>query len=171
MIRQQIKSISQTLLEFGCKDAVEYYPSLTSAIEYYVDQFKPKKTMIDTKQELIRIHVCDEFGVNSKTVFNKTRKREIVEVRQLIATLYRFGLRMSLASVGINTGKRDHATTLHSVTKVHERYETYGEYRNKVNDIINYLFPLKADQVYIKTRIIDPHKDKRESLTKLQRYL
>lgn len=165
-----MKTIVDTLTAFGCKDALEYFPKLEKAIEYYSDQFKPKKTVINTKQELITHHICTVFGIDPNTVFSKTRKREIVYARQLIATLYRFGLRMSLATVGINTGRRDHATTLHSVIKVSERYEIYGDYRNTVNDIISYLFPLKSDRVYIKTRIIDPHKDKRESLTKYQRY-
>ena len=159
-------TIPEVLTAHGCRDSVEYFPNLINAIEYYSNQFKPKRKMMNTQIEKIKEYVCSVLDIDPDVVFNNTRKAEIVEARQLIATLYKYGLRMSHTTAGANVGGKDHATVLHSISKVHERYETYPGYRNTVNDIISHLFTMKSDQQYITDRIIDPHKDRRNVLAK-----
>lgn len=59
----------------------------------------------------------------------KSRKREIVEARQLAMYLAKEYTTASLATIGYEIGKKDHATVLHSCKVVNNLQETYGNYR------------------------------------------
>jgi hypothetical protein len=59
--------------------------------------------------------VCDTFHVNYDKLVSKTRKREVTEARQLIASMIKkYSETASLSFIGKRIN-RDHATVLHSI--------------------------------------------------------
>lgn len=62
--------------------------------------------------------VCDYFNVSAESLYAKTRKREIVQARQIAMYFSKNLTKSSLASIGAQIGKKDHATVLHACKTV-----------------------------------------------------
>jgi hypothetical protein len=58
--------------------------------------------------------VENHYGVPLNMIISKTRKREIVEKRQMLQTVVGEFTKLSLSSIGEYTGGKDHATVLHA---------------------------------------------------------
>lgn len=58
--------------------------------------------------------VCSHYGVSTDVISTKTRKRDIVQIRQVAMYLAKKHTDASSAKIGKLIGKRDHATVLHA---------------------------------------------------------
>jgi len=66
---------------------------------------------------------------------SKTRKREIVQARQLTMYFSKQLTKNSLAAIGAQCGNKDHATVLHACRTVSNLAETDKRFRTYVDDI------------------------------------
>ncbi len=62
--------------------------------------------------------VAEFYGINEESIYEKTRKREVVRPRQVIMYLLREDFRVSYPSIGSKLGDRDHTTVIHSCEKI-----------------------------------------------------
>ena len=69
------------------------------------------------------------------TLQSKTRKRHIVQARQLAMFFAKKFTKASLASIGSQIGKRDHATVLHACKTVDNLAETDKQFRKYIEDL------------------------------------
>ena len=65
--------------------------------------------------------VCQHYGVSQQHVFSKSRKRELVQVRQVSMYLAQKLTKMPASRIGQLIGGRDHSTVLHSCQAVEQR--------------------------------------------------
>jgi len=65
----------------------------------------------------------------------KTRKREIVQARQLAMYFSKNMTKSSLASIGSQIGNKDHATVLHACKTVNNLIDTDKSFRLFVDEI------------------------------------
>lgn len=79
--------------------------------------------------------VCDYFELPIEVLHTKTRKREIVQARQIAMYFSKSMTKHSLASIGSQIGDKDHATVLHACRTVNNLMETDKKFRNFINDI------------------------------------
>lgn len=79
--------------------------------------------------------VCDYFAINIDLLNSKTRKREIVQARQLSMFFAKKLTKASLASIGMHCGKKDHATVLHACRTVNNLIETDKQFKLYVDDL------------------------------------
>lgn len=92
---------------------------------------RPHTTLsIDRVQKL----VCEYFGIDQHRLHEKTKKREIVQVRQLAMYLCR-ELDYTHKAIGLQFGGRDHSTVVHAIKSVNNLIETDNNYRNRFTDI------------------------------------
>jgi len=92
---------------------------------------RPLTTLsIDRVQKL----VCEFFGIDQDRLQEKTKKREIVQVRQ-IAMYFCRELDYTHKSIGLQFGGRDHSTVVHAIKSVNNLIETDPNYRNRVDEI------------------------------------
>ena len=70
-----------------------------------------------TADEVI-VPVARHFGIGLDDLVSPSRKREIVQARQVAMYLLRNELELSYANAGALFGGRDHATVMHSVDKI-----------------------------------------------------
>ena len=70
-----------------------------------------------------------------ETLQSKTRKRHIVQARQLAMFFAKKYTKASLASIGSQIGKRDHATVLHACKTVDNLYVTDKQFKKYVEDL------------------------------------
>ena len=79
--------------------------------------------------------VCSYFGITRDLMLSKTRKREIVQARQIAMYLGRSLTKVSLAAIGAQIGGKDHATVLHACNTVSDLISTDRTFKQYVADI------------------------------------
>lgn len=90
-----------------------------------------KEISIDYIQKI----VADYFGISIETMNSKTRKRNIVQARQLSMFFAKEHTKASLTSIGLHCGNKDHATVLHACKTVKNLHETDKSFRGYVEDL------------------------------------
>lgn len=97
------------------------------------------KLVKNSKRELsieyISKVVCDYFNMPVEALQAKTRKREIVQARQIAMYFSKSLTKYSLASIGAQIGSKDHATVLHACKTVNNLKDTDKNFRLFVEDI------------------------------------
>ncbi len=97
------------------------------------------KLVKNSKRELsieyISKVVCDYFSMPVDVLQAKTRKREIVQARQIAMYFSKSLTKYSLASIGAQIGSKDHATVLHACKTVNNLKDTDKNFRQYVEDI------------------------------------
>lgn len=79
--------------------------------------------------------VSDYYGVEVNAINTRSRKREVVLVRQVAMFLAKKYLDMSTSKIGQYIGNRDHATVLHACKTITNLAETDKQFRNELNEI------------------------------------
>lgn len=74
-------------------------------------------------EEVVR-RVASYYEVSEKSIYEKTRKKEVVRPRQVIMYILREEFNVSYPSIGEKLGGRDHTTVIHSCEKVKEEVKT-----------------------------------------------
>jgi len=85
--------------------------------------------------DYIQKTVCDYFNMPSDSLQSKTRKREIVQARQIAMFFSKTLTKSSLASIGAQIGHKDHATVLHACKTVNNLIDTDKQFRNDIEEI------------------------------------
>lgn len=89
--------------------------------------------------------VCDYFNITSEDLVSKSRKRHIVQARQIAMYLCRNLIsNCSLSTIGAETGGKDHATVLHSCNMVSDLMATDRVFKKYVADLESMLLPAEA---------------------------
>ena len=84
--------------------------------------------------------VCEYFNITRDALLSKTRKRQIVQARQIAMYECRSQIgNCSLSTIGSELGGKDHATVLHACTTVQDLMSTDRSFRQYVSDIENML--------------------------------
>ena len=88
--------------------------------------------------------VCDYFNITRDDLLSKTRKRNIVQARQIAMYMSRNLIsNCSLSTIGAEIGGKDHATVLHACTTVSDLMSTDKTFRQYVTDIEKLLVPVR----------------------------
>jgi len=64
--------------------------------------------------------VAQYYHIEEKSIYEKTRKKEVVKPRQIIMYILREEFNVSYPSIGEKLGGRDHTTVIHSCEKIRE---------------------------------------------------
>jgi chromosomal replication initiator protein len=76
---------------------------------------KPKKNV--AAAEVVKV-VADFYKINEQSVYEKTRRKEIVKARQMIMYILREEFSVSYPLIGQKLGGKDHTTVIHSYEKI-----------------------------------------------------
>lgn len=79
---------------------------------------RPVKRTLSTK-EVIKI-VADFYNIEETSIYEKTRKKEVIRPRQVTMYILREDFKISYPSIGERLGGRDHTTVIHSCEKIKE---------------------------------------------------
>lgn len=93
---------------------------------------KPKKTV--SVKEIVKI-VSDFYNIEEGSIYEKTRKKEVVKPRQVIMYILREDMNISYPSIGEKLGGRDHTTVIHSCEKIKEDIKSNQTLLQEVNHI------------------------------------
>lgn len=79
--------------------------------------------------------VCDYLNVPSNQLTIKTRKREIVQARQIAMYFCKNMTKSSLSTIGAMIGGKDHATVLHAYKTISNLIETDKAFKCQIDEI------------------------------------
>jgi chromosomal replication initiator protein len=99
-----------------------------------IDKFV-KSTAREISIDYIQKVVCDYFNISLEIINSKTRKREIVQARQLAMFFSKKHTKASLATIGLHCGNKDHATVLHACRTVNNLIDTDKQFRIYVEEL------------------------------------
>lgn len=100
-------------------------------IDQAIKKIEKKKITIDTIQDI----VCKFYNIKSELIHTASRKRQIVQARQVTMYLSKQYTEMSLAQIGSLIGKKNHATVLHACRTVKEQMEVDKIFRDEISEI------------------------------------
>jgi len=91
----------------------------------------PGKLKIDYIQRI----VCGYFNIPVEMIQSDTRKREIVQVRQISMFFAKGRSGQSLATIGNEIGKKDHATVLHACKTVNNLIDSDKRFKAQIEEL------------------------------------
>lgn len=93
---------------------------------------RPRRSMaIDDVVE----KVAQFFNIEPASIYEKTRRKEVVKPRQLIMYILREDFAVSYPTIGQKLGGRDHTTVIHSCEKIKGELKKGGELEEEVAQI------------------------------------
>jgi len=93
---------------------------------------KPKRQV--AIKDVIKV-ISDFYNVEERSIFEKTRKKEVVRPRQMIMYVLREDFAVSFPLIGQKLGGRDHTTVIHSCDRVREELKKNSELFNELSQI------------------------------------
>ena len=96
-----------------------------------------KSTAKEISIEYIQKIVCDYFKISVDEINAKTRKREIVQARQLCMFFAKKHTKLPLSTIGTYCGDKNHATVLHACRTINNLQETDKKMRLYIEEIEN----------------------------------
>lgn len=93
---------------------------------------KPKKTVMI--KDIVKV-VSEFYNIDEESIYNKTRRKEVVRPRQVIMFILREDFGVSFPSIGEKLGGRDHTTVIHSYEKVKEEIKTDTVLSQEINQL------------------------------------
>jgi chromosomal replication initiator protein len=99
-----------------------------------IDKFV-KNTAREVSIDYIQKVVCDYFDLPIDLLKSKTRKREVVQARQIAMFFAKNMTKSSLATIGMHCGGKDHATVLHACRTVNNLMDTDKRFKNYISEL------------------------------------
>lgn len=94
-------------------------------------QFEKRKVSVQKIQDT----VSDFFNVKKDLIQSASRKREIVQARQVTMFFIKKHTQLSLSQIGVHVGNRNHATVLHACNTVKNLSETDNAFKSDIDAI------------------------------------
>ena len=90
-------------------------PTLAEVKNLLKNNMKPKKNI--AIKDVVKM-VSEYYKLEETSIYEKTRKKEIVKVRQVVMYLLREDFNVSYPLIGQKLGGKDHTTVIHSCLKI-----------------------------------------------------
>src|SRR5690606_26401278 len=94
-----------------------------------------KETRVSLGVEQIQQIVCEYFKIPEDLVRARTRKREVVQARQVAMYFAKQFTKHSLKTIGLHFGGRDHSTVIHANQSVENQIETDHTFREIIEEV------------------------------------
>ncbi|MBT8271984.1 MAG: chromosomal replication initiator protein DnaA [Bacteroidia bacterium] len=133
-IKTNVRELEGAIISLIAQSSFNKKEITLSLAKEIVEKFV-KNTKREVSIDYIQKVVSDYFQMDVETLQSKTRKRHIVQARQLAMFFAKKFTKASLASIGSQIGKRDHATVLHACKTVDNLSSTDKQFRKYVEDL------------------------------------
>ncbi|MFA6300917.1 MAG: chromosomal replication initiator protein DnaA [Candidatus Paceibacterota bacterium] len=115
-VQGNIRELEGSLNIIICQYRLKNKPlSLVEVKNLLKNNMRPKKNM--AIKDVVKI-VSEYYKLEEASVYEKTRKKEIVKARQVVMYLLREDFNVSYPLIGQKLGGKDHTTVIHSCLKI-----------------------------------------------------
>lgn len=133
-ITTNIRELEGALISLIAQSSLNKKSITLDLAKQMIDKFV-KNTAREVSIDYIQKVVCDYFDLPIELLKSKTRKREIVQARQIAMYFAKKMTKSSLANIGLHCGGKDHATVLHACRTVNNLQETDKHFRKYLDDL------------------------------------
>jgi chromosomal replication initiator protein len=133
-INTNVRELEGALISLLAQSSLNKKTITLDLAKQMIDKFV-KNTSREISIDYIQKIVCDYFNIPIELINSKTRKREIVQARQLAMYFSKKHTKSSLANIGLHCGNKDHATVLHACRTVNNLVETDKQFRGFVEEL------------------------------------
>ena len=133
VVHGSIRELEGTLNSVICQSQLKGRDlSLNEVKQLTKDSTKPQKSI--SVKDVVKA-VSAFYNIDEESIYNKTRRQEVVKPRQLTMYILREDYNISFPSIGQKLGNRDHTTVMHSCDKIKNELKTNSELINEINQI------------------------------------
>ena len=133
-INTNVRELEGALISLMAQSSLNHRDITIDLARQMVDKFV-KSTNREVTIDYIQKVVCDYFNIPIDSIQSRTRKREIVQARQLTMYFAKKLTKASLAIIGLQCGNKDHATVLHACKTIANLAETDKQFRFWIDDL------------------------------------
>jgi len=133
-ISTNIRELEGALISLIAQSSLNKKSITLDLAKQMIDKFV-KNTAREVSIEYIQKVVCDYFDLPIELMKSKTRKREVVQARQIAMYFSKKMTKSSLANIGMHCGGKDHATVLHACRTVNNLADTDKTFRRYLDDL------------------------------------
>jgi chromosomal replication initiator protein len=133
-INTNVRELEGALISILAQSSLNKKAITLELAKQMIDKFV-KNTAREISIDFIQKIVCDYFNITLDLINSKTRKREIVQARQLAMFFAKKHTKASLATIGLHCGNKDHATVLHACRTVNNLIDTDKQFRIYVEEL------------------------------------
>ena len=132
-VHGNIREIEGILNMIVCKSQLKGKGvSLSDVRTLIKHNIKPNKGI--SPDEVVR-RIAGYYEIPEKSIYEKTRKREVVKPRQIIMYILREEFNASYPLIGEKLGGRDHTTVIHSCEKIKEEMKSSPSLEQEIDHI------------------------------------
>ena len=133
IIQGNIRDLEGALNTIICQSQIQDKPLTLPEVENLIkNSTKPKKSI--SSREVVK-KISEFYDVEENSIYEKTRRKEIVKPRQLIMYILREDFGVSYPSIGQKLGGRDHTTVIHSCEKIRRDLKVDRVLEQELNQI------------------------------------
>ena len=111
-IRELEGSLNTIICQYKLRNKA---PTLLEVKNLLKNNIKPKKNV--AIKDVVKV-VSDYYNLEESSVYEKTRRKEIVKARQVVMYILREDFNVSYPLIGQKLGGKDHTTVIHSYLKI-----------------------------------------------------
>jgi chromosomal replication initiator protein len=128
-----IRELEGVINSIVCHTQVKGVPPDLAEVRQSLRSFSRPTKQVSVKHVVSK--VAEFYGIEEDSIYEKTRRREVVRPRQVIMYLLREDFSVSYPTIGSKLGGRDHTTVIHSCEKVKREITEDAELAKEIQDI------------------------------------
>jgi chromosomal replication initiator protein len=133
-ITTNIRELEGALISLIAQSSLNKKDITIDLAKKMIDKFV-KNNAREVSIDYIQKVVCDYFDLPIELMKSKTRKREVVQARQIAMYFAKQYTKSSLATIGAHCGGKDHATVLHACKTVNNLMDTDKRFKAYVEEL------------------------------------
>ena len=133
-ITSNVRELEGALISLLAQSSLNKKTITLELAKHMIDKFV-KSTAREVSIDYIQKVVCDYFDLPIDLMKSKTRKREVVQARQIAMYFAKNMTKSSLATIGLHCGGKDHATVLHACRTVNNLMDTDKRFKSYIDEL------------------------------------
>jgi chromosomal replication initiator protein len=133
-VTSNIRELEGALISILAQSSLNRKAVTLELAKQMIDKFV-KNTNHEVSIDYIQKVVCDYFDLPIEMLKSKTRKRQVVQARQIAMYFAKSMTKSSLSNIGAHCGGKDHATVLHACRTVNNLIETDKKFKASVQEL------------------------------------
>lgn len=128
-----IRELEGSINTIVCHCQVKNKPITLSETKTLIkNNIKPKKNV--AIKDVVKV-VSEHYSLDESSIYEKTRRKEIVKARQVVMYILREDFNVSYPMIGQKLGGKDHTTVIHSYEKIKNDLKTDPQLIQEIENI------------------------------------
>ena len=133
-VKSNIREMEGLLISLMAQSSLNRKAITLDLAKQLIDRFVSNSIQEVSVEYIVNV-ICNYQDIAIEDFYSKSKKRELVQARQLAMYFSRKHTKLSLSVIGQQCGGKDHATVLHALKTVTNLLETDKQFRALASEI------------------------------------